>query len=418
MDKTMSVRKLALAALTRVDSLRQSLVEHPTPIVRGMALAAGLAMASGPGVAVAEFTDHLPSKDPAILDADYQWFEPLYDADILDMKPKKRAHTGWFGSVDRLQLWTTRPDNADGDWVMDRGTGYRLDLGYMLDNDHGYSVTYTDFRVGSYDAYDRERLNRLVPLDDEGVPEDIFLGPPFGLPSIQEDGNNFGYNYRFVPMRDSENVADFRSFEANKTWRLEPYHYGGILEPLIGVRYMRFADVYQRMEYTPGLFLPPVFDPIDPDLLAGEQVITERSVTNNDMIGGQIGFRYFKHINRWRYSGEFRIFNAASFQSNKLQSFSETTLYDDTEVEPGSEIRHFIRDQSRPLYGKNTEFAWGYDIRSELSYTLTRMIEVRGGFQLIDIASGVWRGRLIDPTSNQDQRALMAGFTFGVALNR
>lgn len=415
----MSVRKLALAALQRVDSLRQSLVEGPSPVVRGLALSAGLAMAVSQTPASAEHSlNYLPSRDPMVLDADYAWFEPLYDADILDMKPKKRAHTGWFGSADYMGLWTTRPQNQGSEWLLDRGDGYRIDLGYMLDNDHGFSLTYMDFQVNAYDGYNRERLNRYVILDDEGVPEDIQLGPPYGLPVVPEDGNNFGYNSRFVSMEDSENVADFKSLEVNKTWRLEPYHYGGILEPLVGIRYMRFADIYQRMQYDSDLYLPPVFDPLDPVFLAGEQVLTEQSVTTNDMIGGQIGFRYFKHINRWRYSAEFRVFNAASFQSNRWQTKSETTLYEDVDVEPGTPVRHYLRDQGEPIYGKNTEFAWGYDIRSELSYTMTKMIELRGGFQMVDVAQGIWRGRLIDQLQDQKQRALMVGFTFGVALNR
>ena len=70
------------------------------------------------------------------------------------------------------------------------------------------------------------------------------------------------------------------------------------------------------------------------------------------------------------------------------------------------------------MYGRNDEFAFGYDIRTEVSYTLTRMVELRGGFQMIDIAQGLWRGRLSDAHNPTDQRGIMAGFTFGVALNR
>lgn len=415
----MSVRKLALAALQRVDSLRQSLVDSPTPMIRGIALSAGILFVSGPASARAEFADRMPpGGDPMLLDAGQQWFEPLYDADILDMKPKKRAHTGWYGTADYMSLWATRPSDAPGNWLMDNGGGFRIDLGYMNDEDVGYSFTYMDYSVHQYDGYNRERLNRFNLYDENGIQQDVPLGPPWGWPQVPQDGNNFGYMSRFVEMRDSENVADFKSFEANKTWRLEPYHYGGILEPLVGLRYMRFTDVYQRMQYDADLFFPPVFDPLDPTFVAGEQVLTEQSVTTNDMIGGQIGFRYFKFAHRWRYSAELKAFNAASFQSNRWQTSSELTLYEGTEAEPQAVINNYIVEKGEPIYGKNVEFAWGLDVRSEISYTLTKMIEVRGGLQVMHIGDGIWRGRLIDQIQDQDQMAIMAGLTFGVALNR
>lgn len=409
----MSVRKLALAALCRVNSLRQSLAENRTPIVRGIAITAGLFLATGDNLAQAGGGHQLPPHDPLMLDADYQWFEPITAADLADLKPKKRANTGWYGGVDRLNLWLTRPENEQGDWLLDRGTGHRLDLGYMLDNDHGWAMSYMDFSVNATEGFDRERLNRynLGALDGDAE----VVGPPFGEIVPVSDDNNFGFNNRFVPIRNSENIADFRSLELNKTWRLEPYHYGGMLEPLVGMRYMRFVDTYQRMNYVAG----PFDNPTDPDeSLAGELVTTEQSQATNDMFGGQVGFRYFKFVDRFRYSAELRVFALGSYQSNRLQTSEELTLYDAETVAPGDEILHYITETNRPIYGKNNDFAWGFDIRSELSYTLTRMIEVRGGFQLIDIDQGVWRGRLIDPNARQDQRALMAGLTFGVTLNR
>ncbi|HBJ36177.1 MAG TPA: hypothetical protein DDZ51_15790 [Planctomycetaceae bacterium] len=409
----MSVRKLALAALCRVNSLRQSLAENRTPIVRGIAITAGLFLASGDNLAQAGGGHQLPPHDPLMLDADYQWFEPITAADLADLKPKKRANTGWYGGVDRLNLWLTRPENEQSDWLLDRGTGYRLDLGYMLDNDHGWAMSYMDFSVNASEGYDRERLNRYNLGALEGEPE--VVGPPFGEVVPVSDDNNFGFNNRFVQVRNSENIADFRSLELNKTWRLEPYHYGGMLEPLVGVRYMRFIDTYQRMNYTTGLFPNPTTG-ID-DLLGGELVTTEQSQATNDLVGGQVGFRYFKFVDRFRYSAELRVFALGSYQSNRQQTFEELTLYDGDTVDPGDEVQHFISETNRPLYGKNNDFAWGFDIRSELSYTLSRMIELRSGIQVIDIEQGIWRGRLVDNTSS-NQRALMAGLTFGVTLNR
>ncbi len=41
---------------------------------------------------------------------DFQWFEPVTNLDLADMKPKKRAHSGWFATYDRLNLYGSRPD--------------------------------------------------------------------------------------------------------------------------------------------------------------------------------------------------------------------------------------------------------------------------------------------------------------------
>ncbi len=412
----MSVRKLAVAALRRVKMLRKSLAENRAPIVRGIAMTAGIFLVSQDHALRAGDGEHLPFRDPFAFDPDFRWFEPVHDADLADMKPAKRANTGWYGSYDRMELWLSRPEEQGSHWLLDHGSGNRYDLGYMLDEDHGWAMTYMNLGVNAFDGVNRERLNRYNLGELEGEPEPA--GPPFGEVVPPWDGNNFGYNERFVELRDSENVADFHSFELNKTWRLEPYHYGGMLEPLVGFRYMRFSDTYQRMVYNAGNFLDPYqpFDPDDPPFLPGEQVLTDRSEATNDLVGGQFGFRYFKFVDRFRYSAELRVFSMANFQSNRRQTHSELTLYDDDETD--ATVAHYIRDKGQPLYGRNDEFAFGYDIRSEVSYTLTRMIELRGGFQMIDIAQGLWRGGLGEANNRTDQRGIMAGFTFGVALNR
>ncbi len=46
------------------------------------------------------------------------------------------------------------------------------------------------------------------------------------------------------------------------------------------------------------------------------------------------------------------------------------------------------------------------------------MFEIRGGLQVIDLGRGIWRGRLNAQNQLNDQQVTMAGFTFGIALNR
>jgi len=422
----MSVRKLALAIASRVNGLRERLIAEPQAKLRTVALAGAAAcLASIAGQEPCYAQQHTsPFQDPFAFDPDFNWFEPIYQADFEDMKPKKRANRGWFASFDRMYLYGSRPEQGPGSTKLDSGWGNRYDLGFMTDEDNGWQMTYMDVNgPNQYDSFERLRLNQRNLIQSTTLP--LPTGGGGGTPIFnifpQETTNNPGFNTRFVDVADSENVVDFDSFELNKTWRLEPYHYGGMLEPLVGFRYMKYTDTFQDMNYQTGLVSDPAGIGLVP-LNFGERVTTQTSITENDMVGGQIGFRYFKFQDRFRYSAELRVFTMANFQSNTNATVQDTTVYAATSpatpITLGQLPLAHYREKTPNLYGRNEEFVFGFDVRSEVSYTLTKMIELRGGFQLIDIAQGLWRGNLTDPNVLRDQQALMVGATFGIALNR
>jgi hypothetical protein len=382
------------------------------------------ATAVTPGIGLAQVApSHTPFQDPFAFDPDFRWFEPIYQADFEDMKPSKRANRGWFAAYDRMMLKVSRPEGTPSETKLDSGWGHRYDLGFMTEEDNGWAMTYMDMDgPNAYDGFRRERLNLLnedqqvviLGVGDDGDPS-FTIFPEFVR-------NNPGFNSRFVDVNDSLNVADFRSFELNKTWRLQPYHYGGILEPLVGFRYMSFDSRFQDTSYTVGFFPDPAF-PLLNIAGFGEQVQQQISVAENDMFGGQVGFRYFKHVDRFRYSGELRVFTMANFQCNTEYVRSETVIYDDAvtgtpNVGIGDEPVTILREKSNNIYGRNEEFVFGFDIRSEVSYQFTKMIEVRGGLQIVDLAQGIWRGRLTSPIARNDQDVFMVGATFGISLNR
>ena len=418
----MSVRKLALAITSRVNGLQERFSAHSKRALSATALTVLAAGASGgliPSACMAQVEPaHTPFQDPFAFDPNFRWFEPIYQADLEDMKPEKRASRGWYGTYDRLALYGSRPEQEQSNSKLDQGWGNRYDVGFMLEEENGFAATYIDMNgPNQFEGFDRSRLNRFN--EDQEI---VVLGVSDGGDSTigifpREDRNNPGFNTRFAAIRNSQNVVEFDSLELNKTWRLEPYHYGGILEPMVGVRYMNYDDLYQRQSYDAGFISDPenVFA-----LGPGEIVTTTQSRATNDMVGGQVGFRYFKFQDRFRYSTELRVFSMANFQCNTLQTTTETTLYNPggTTVTIGQVPEGFFIDNTRPVFGRNEEFVFGFDVRGEVSYQLTSMFEVRGGFQLIDIAQGLWRGRLGDPLARNDQQALMVGGTFGIALNR
>lgn len=385
-------------------------------------------------------TSLLPSSDPFAFDPDYQWFEPIYEADILDMKPKKRAHSGWFATYDKLSLYGKRPDSVqdDGgfedDYKLDEGSGNRYEVGFMHpDEETGILFSYMDLGVSAFDGTRIDRINRLNIENLEGDPE-FALGPSrFGLPVFPEDGNVIGFSRRFYDAGRSLNNFDMKSFELNKTWRLEPYHYGGILEPMVGVRYIEgddrgFFREYGRTREDDSLpvGIGPYFTDLGISEIAFESLTEDISNIENELYTMQLGFRYFKFMNRFRYSAEFRTFAGLNLQC--LQQFTQVTetIYEDFEI--GAEVQQNLVTTTQAEFYRNEEFFIGYDIRAEVGYQLTQMIHVRGGFQLIDLALGLWRNdrsvgsanqdERIDDGENREQSFLAVGYTFGLELNR
>lgn len=385
----------------------------------------------------------LPPADPFAFDPDFQWFEPIYEADILDMKPKKRAHTGWFATYDKLKMYGKRPDSIDtqarlqDDYQLDKGGGNRYEVGYMRpDTDTGMLFTYMDLDVAATDGVRIDRINRIN--EDDLLGDTLFpLGPNrFGLPVFDEDGNVIGFSRRFYDLGESLNNVSMHSAELSKTWRMEPYHYGGILEPMLGVRYISaddqaFRRTYQRtvedpLEIPLGVteFYQTVYN--GPDTLPQETLREEVSNIENDIYTMQAGFRYFKFQNRFRYSTEFRVFTGLNLQQQEFYRQENTTLYDSFDI--GADVNYNITSKTLSEYERNKEFFIGYDIRAELGYQLTNMIHVRGGMQLVDLARGMWRNdrsfglnnqaELIDDGDNRRQNYLAIGYTFGIELNR
>jgi hypothetical protein len=354
--------------------------------------------------------------DPFEFDPDFRWFEPVWDMDLADLKPKKRAHTGWFATYDRLNLYGSRPEIDEpriSEEKIDNGWGHRYEIGYMTRDDHGwlFNATYGD--VGKFVTVRQERINRYIEPDDDPP----YRAPPFGIPVRQREGNNFGFNFRFYDIQDTENVFSYDFYELNKTWRLEPYHYGGILEPMVGVRWMRLNDTNAFQQYNsttapPPLILPPPLDGLD-----AEQLTTTMARTENEMFGGQVGFRYFKSRDRFTASSDFRCFFGGNWACSKSQIFNELTTYDGDGQ--GDAVTRILTSATEPIYSRNEEFYVGFDVRGELDYQLTKLVSVRGGFQVIHIGRGVWRGGdgSIINGGDMDQDVLLVGGTFGINLN-
>ena len=369
--------------------------------------------------------NNLPPADPFEFDPDFDWFEPVSNMDLGDMKSKHRAPKGWFGTYDRLHLYGSRPETDDeqsAETKLDSGWGHRYEVGYMTPKKQGWTFTWTNSTVHHGFYVRHEAANRFNDgqADAVGTGGTANTDPFFGFTTPPGAANNLGSDYRFFDVGNTENHFDFNSYELNKTWRMQPYHYGGILEPLIGIRWMRLNDTNRVTTLRTDGDLTGLAGVIPGSFAGGDQLLTSQSLTDNEMLGGQIGFRYFKYRDRFTFSSDFRVFSGANWQCSKTNQEELLILYGTTTVSEGDAVTDIQRDATRPLYERNEDVFVGFDLRGEIGYQLTKMISLRTGFQVIDIGTGVWRGgNSINTVSggDQDQDLVMFGATFGLTLN-
>lgn len=349
-----------------------------------------------------------PFAEPLEFDPDWQFFAPIELQDVEELTPKKRANYGWFGTYDRANIWMSRSDSEESSSLGDFTWGNRFDFGFMTEQDSGWS--FTAWHVDGPNVYQniyQERINRFNE-DDDRV-NDPTLDPVFP----RSDRNDPTYNERVYILQDSLNVANYTSIEGNKTWRMEPYRYGGILEPLVGLRYAKVKDYAMNDSY----FRSDADG--DPAELEQETLISNLNIVENQMLLGQVGFRYFKYYKRWMLAGEFRTFAGQNWQNRNYQLRQYRTVYDG--VGTGSEVT--LQDNSTGAFNlqdSNNEFVVGFDARFDAAYQVTRYVSLRAGWSFTDFTRGIWRGANpgYGPQNRNDQDLILSGVTFGVTLNR
>jgi hypothetical protein len=352
-----------------------------------------------------------PFSEPMDFDPDWQLFAPVQLQDLEDLTARQRAPYGFYLTYDRVYTGVSRPENSGSSYIIDGTWGNRWDFGWMNRQESGWSFSYQVVTGPNiYNGYQQLRLNGITDDDDNDITD------PF-LPLVL--GNDPYTLQRTYQVQDSVNVGNLDSFEANKTWRLAPYRYGGILEPLIGLRYVQFKDTARSDNY--GVF--DIFDPADPTTITGqgEVLLNDMVFTRNNMILGQLGFRYFKHYRRFTLSSDFKVFAGHTFQTQETTRLLTTATYaapvaiGDTPTFDGDHTGTTFtsrKDNATPV---------GFDLRTEGAFRATQYLDLRVGFQLVYFGQGVWRGATLSSGGNQfenNQQLIMPGVTFGIAINR
>ncbi|MCA9131536.1 MAG: BBP7 family outer membrane beta-barrel protein [Planctomycetales bacterium] len=353
-----------------------------------------------------------PFAEPLEFDPDWQFFAPVDVESMMEQTPRNRANEGWFASYDRTYLWVSRPETEQSRGTGDFGYGNRFDLGFMTSERSGWLVNFRN--IGGPNVYDtiyQERINR-VNTDDVNDP----IGTPV-QPFI--DSNDEQLGTRVYILSDSLNVFGLTNFELNKTWRREPYRFGGVIEPMIGFKYATLNDLAMNQVYNRSInqITEPGATTTETQL---ETLISHETSIKNRMVGGQLGARYFTHYRRWTLSSEFRAFAMTNIQSMRYAQNTFTTEYSGG---PAINVDVVATDYTTGtgfVHDTNTEFVFGFEARAEAAYQVTKAFSIRGGVDVLDFADGIWRAANPGFGNNQlhDQDVQLAGFTLGLEINR
>lgn len=351
-----------------------------------------------------------PFAEPLEFDPDWQFFAPVDVDAMLEQSPRKRAHTGWFATYDRTFLWVSRPETEASKNTGDFGWGNRFDVGFMTKERTGWFASFR--HMGGPNVYDtiyQERLNRVNTDDTNSLTTPV---QPF------IDANDPQLGTRAYILADSLNVFNMSNFEINKTWRREPYRFGGIIEPMVGFKYMTVDDLALNQSYARSF--APLTNVTPTTDYQTETMTSMETRIKNQMVGGQLGARYFTHYDRWTVSTEFRAFGMANFQSRDYAQRVYATQYDGAPaINTGVTATDYTIGTGFQQ-STNTEFVFGFEARAGAAYQLTKAFSVRGGIDVIDFASGIWRAA--NPGKGdmfmQNQDVQLAGYTFGLEFNR
>ena len=351
-----------------------------------------------------------PFAEPLDVDPDWQFFAPVDIDSMTELSPRKRANEGWFATYDRTYIWVSRPNVEASSGHGDFGWGNRYDVGFMSERNSGWLFSFRN--MGGPNVYDRiyqERINVDNPNDNQDPTQPLV--PPQDLDDPQ-------LLVRAYIIGDSLNVIGLTNFEINKTWRMRPYRYGGVLEPMIGFKYATLKDTALNQTYLRSQAL--ISNPGTVAATTNVETLTSHETTiDNRMIGGQLGARYFTHVDRWTLSGEFRAFGAANFQDRSFAQRSFITEYSGVGAGSNTVTTDFVTG-TQFIHDSNTEFAFGFEARAEAAYRITSYFNVRAGIDVLNFAKGIWRGANpgFGDVNVHDQDVQMAGFSFGLDINR
>jgi hypothetical protein len=240
------------------------------------------------------------------------------------------------------------------------------------------------------------------------------------------DGEPFGPTFATV------NGLRMWGFEGNKVWRLAPTPKGTVMEPFVGLRYVRLRDHADRTDVFNNYdrFNFPIVLPQAP---TGTQLIRRigfnyrQSIitTDNDLFGGQFGMRSRWRRGRWELSSDIRglmfwnhqVKEITADNEEQAENFAATYAAQPDGsatltgvASAGGLVKEFNQDQT---FDSNNTFVYGGELNLQLAFEITQGFAVNVGGEVIAFADGIGRG-----PEGVDDSLLLTGLTFGFTINR
>lgn len=396
-------------------SLHRTLVTAPVLIL--VLLLSASAQAVEPGFLHTgdDNSDFTGLYDP-FCDLDTCWFEPIY----CDC-PERPLNSGWFFEYSRTALKVSRPRNVGrltydpnpelgipdpdnlltsiytstdgGDLYGDLGWGNRFDFGWV--SDEGTGIWIVARKLDSPDERVTFQNTSGVDLAENALPE------------------------TFATV----NGLRMWGVEGNKTWRLTPTPKGTVMEPFVGLRYVRLRDHSDRDDIFNNfdrLQFPATNPPASLVRTIGYNFRQSTITTDNDLFGGQFGLRSRWRRGRWQVTSDIRglmFWNhqvKETISDNQEQTENFLATYDATGLTGVASTGVLIQESSQDqTFDSNNTFVYGGELNLQLAFEVTQGFSINVGGEIIAFADGVGRG-----PEGVDDSLLLTGLTMGFSFNR
>ena len=426
--------------------------------------------------------DHVtPFVDPLEFDPDFQMFKP-FDSDDYGGPPQPRV--GWFLNYDRMYIAMSRPQTGgtfgsagqilgkfrDESLIVVEMTtdplpepvetnidqiadtydftyGNRLDIGFMTDENHGWLFSKIKVNNPNFILVNDNSTMGISSDSDPGISSDSDQEEdPVTSSTISVYGDLLGA--QLPETNISINSATFNSLELMKLFRMDRLHNNIVIEPMFGIRYIEFRDIFFATAVhfgeapggggggaETGLGVDDDTEEED-DLVSVLELDAFNGSAKNQMMTGQFGFRTYGARGRWHLGAGVRVFSGLNYQvfeRNHRQEFQTGGADDggdagggadaDADADGGGGVTVITADPlpftdapvtvSRRAF-ELTELVIGTELRANASYAIWRDVAINFGFEMILVGRGVARGFDLE----NDEQLVLVGGTVGFVINR
>ena len=322
------------------------------------------------------------------------------------------------------------------------GWGNRWEVGYIDTDNYGWlcsvldHVSQSQYRVANNPAVRFGDPTGILHADA------LFTFAP--LPNLPNTGFSTNLDVGVMPTEFStitmQNVTQMNGVEIMRFYRAPRMHHGGYFEVLYGARWLQIYDNFTFNAFGNGKnlelysaqaqFFGLIGSQLGSSIFTVSQNVLDSTQVNmrifNNLVGPEVGLRWFRQTGRWVLSIEPRFMAAANFQNALLKMRAGVDRVENRGI-TDSNIVSGWRGLGSNTHQYSTTFSPVGELRVNASYQFTSNIGIKVGYtgmyvgnisrasnrlnydgpNLIDILNG-----------NFHQTFFVNGLSFGVEVNR